>query len=154
MIALNSSSGASRFARTGANRQLQAVVDVIVDQRPLGVDDRLLNRVQLLSQVHAGPALLDHLHDAAQMAFRPLEPIDDLRVGRVQHWENHIPLDRICQRRGSSLRLISRSRCHGSGLFGRSHLLKLDQQQDVINRLDGPADDERPAEARERQQIA
>src|SRR5437660_11252557 len=42
----------------------------------------------------------------------------------------------------------------GAGLLGRAHLLKLDQQQDVVDAFDDAADEQRPAKARKRQQVA
>ncbi len=55
----------------------ETMIDVIVDQRFLGGDDRLFDRVKLLSNVDARPAALDHLDNAAQMTARPIEPLDD-----------------------------------------------------------------------------
>ncbi|WP_394296611.1 hypothetical protein [Metapseudomonas resinovorans] len=39
--------------------------------------------MQLLGDVHAGATVLDHADDAAQMAFRPLQPFDDIAMTLV-----------------------------------------------------------------------
>jgi hypothetical protein len=59
------------------------MIDVVVDQRPLGFADRLLDRMKLLGEVKARPSFVKHLDDAAQMTLGPLEPFDDIRVGVV-----------------------------------------------------------------------
>ena len=66
--------------RHAIQRVLQAVVDVILDQGALGLADGLLHRVQLLGNIHAGTAILDHGDDAAQVALGALEPFDDVAV--------------------------------------------------------------------------
>src|SRR5579863_8463010 len=53
---------------------LHAVVDVILDQLLLGVTQRLLYRVQLLGQLHARPARLEHLDHPRQVSLGTLEP--------------------------------------------------------------------------------
>lgn len=57
---------------------------MIVDQRALSVGDRLLYRMQLLRDVEASSAVLDHFYDPAQVALRPLQPLDDLRVALMK----------------------------------------------------------------------
>lgn len=44
---------------------LQAVIDVILDERALGLANRFLNSMQLLGDVHALTTLFDHGDDAA-----------------------------------------------------------------------------------------
>ena len=51
---------------------------MILNQRPLGLDDGLFDRVKLLRDLQTRPVCLHHLHDAAQMALGPLQPLDDL----------------------------------------------------------------------------
>ena len=58
----------------------KAVVDVIVDQRPLRLGHRPLHRVELGGDVEAGLALLDHRDDTAQMPFGTFQPRGDGRV--------------------------------------------------------------------------
>jgi len=63
--------------------RIQAVIDVIVDQRPLGLADRLLNCVELLGKVEARPGLAEHLDDLVQMSLGASEPFHNLGVGFV-----------------------------------------------------------------------
>ena len=67
----------------GADRVFQAVVDVVLDQRALGLADRFLDRVQLLGDVHTGATVLYHGDDAAQMALGTFQPFDDFRMTLV-----------------------------------------------------------------------
>lgn len=53
-------------------RVLQAVVDMIMNQRFLGLVDRLLDRLQLLRDIEAGATRLQHFNDALQVAIGPL----------------------------------------------------------------------------------
>lgn len=62
----------------------QAMVDVIVDQRALRAGDRVLDRLKLLRDVHARSLLLDHGHDAAKVAGRPVKALDDRGVAGVR----------------------------------------------------------------------
>ncbi len=64
-------------------RCVEAVIDVIVNQRLFGLPDGFLNGVELLSQIEARSALLDHGNDAPQMALRASQPLHDLRVALV-----------------------------------------------------------------------
>ncbi len=65
-------------------RCVEAVIDVIVNQRFFCLPDGLLNGVQLLSQVEARPSLLDHGNDAPQVALRASQTLYDLRVALVK----------------------------------------------------------------------
>lgn len=78
--------GGDRFPRLpseGPDRIFQAVVQVALDERAFGVGDRLLDRMELLGDVEAGLAALDHGNHASKMSLGPHEPLDDLRVGFV-----------------------------------------------------------------------
>ena len=70
---------------------------MILNQRLLGLPNRLFNGVQLLGDLEAGPAGLDHLDDAAQMAVGTIEPFDDVGVTRacLAHAQEPIPPERI-----------------------------------------------------------
>ena len=57
----------SPLPRQRADRVLEAVIEMVLDQRLLRLRDRLLDRVQLLRDVEARAAVLDHLHDAREM---------------------------------------------------------------------------------------
>ena len=61
----------------------QAMIDVVVDERPLGAGKSSLDRLELLRDIDAGPLLLDHPNDAAQMTGSPVQPLDDRRVTGV-----------------------------------------------------------------------
>ena len=56
------------------------MIDVIVDQRSFGFPDGFFDGMKLLGQIDARSALTEHLDDAAQMAFGPLQSLDDIRV--------------------------------------------------------------------------
>jgi hypothetical protein len=62
---------------------------MIVDQRLFGVLDRALDRLQLLRNFGAWPALFDHFDDLAQMTVGALEPLRDFRVIAVAHRDSH-----------------------------------------------------------------
>jgi len=51
-----------------------AVVDVVMDQRPLGLGHRTFDSVQLGGQIDARAPLLDHAYHAAQMPFGAFQP--------------------------------------------------------------------------------
>src|ERR1700722_6855587 len=61
------------------------MVDVIMDQRLLRIHDRALDGLQLLGQLDAWPAILDHLDDHLQVAVGALEALDDLGMVLVDH---------------------------------------------------------------------
>jgi len=61
----------------------QAMIDVIVDECALGAGDSILDRLELLSDIDAGPLLLDHPDDAAQMTGSSVQPLDDRRMTGV-----------------------------------------------------------------------
>ncbi|MGF6169460.1 hypothetical protein M2426_003060 [Pseudomonas moraviensis] len=62
---------------------LQAMIDVILDECSFGLADRFLNRMKLLSDIHALTPFFDHGDDAAQMTVRSLEALDDRLVTLV-----------------------------------------------------------------------
>ena len=61
----------------------EAMIDMIVDKRALRAGDGVLDRLKLLREIDAGSLLLDHPDDAAQMAGRTVQPLDDGRVTGV-----------------------------------------------------------------------
>lgn len=61
-------------------RVCQAMVDVILNQGALGLANGFFHRMQLLGNIHAGTAILDHGDDAAQVALGAFEPFDDVAV--------------------------------------------------------------------------
>jgi len=62
-----------------ADRTIETVVDVIVNEVTPCLADRLFDRDKLLCQLKAIPAFVKHRDDAANMPFRPLEPVDNVR---------------------------------------------------------------------------
>jgi hypothetical protein len=66
-------------------RAVEAMIDVVVNQGLLGVLDRALDRLELLRNLHAGPALLDHLDDHAKVAIGTLEALDDRGMSLMWH---------------------------------------------------------------------
>jgi hypothetical protein len=66
-------------------RPVDAVTDVIVDKRLLGILDRALHRLQLLGDLRARPALLKHFDDLLQMAVGAFQAFDDRWVVAVLH---------------------------------------------------------------------
>jgi hypothetical protein len=84
-MALNSASAARPFRAGHAHRTVETMVDVIADQRLLGVRDRVLDRLQLLGEIEAGAPLREHADDRLQMPVGALEALDDFRMTVVQH---------------------------------------------------------------------
>ncbi|VVT27840.1 conserved hypothetical protein [Sphingomonas aurantiaca] len=68
----------------------QAVIDMIVDQCPLGACDGILNRLELLRQFDTGAVFIDHTDDAAEVTGCPVQAFDDGRVTVVR--VAHVPL--------------------------------------------------------------
>jgi hypothetical protein len=64
---------------------------VIMDQRALCFADGFLDGVELLSKIEAGASFIEHLDDATEMAFGPLQPLDDFRMGFVNVVACHVP---------------------------------------------------------------
>jgi hypothetical protein len=56
------------------------MIKMILDQRLLGLRNGPFDRMELLGNVEAGSARLDHFDDPAQMPLGAFEPLDDLRV--------------------------------------------------------------------------
>lgn len=53
------------------------MVDMIIDQRPLGAGDGVLDRLQLLRDIDAWASAFDHVDDAAQMTAGAVQAFDD-----------------------------------------------------------------------------
>lgn len=65
------------------NRVFQAMVNMILDQRALGLADSLFNCMQLLGNVHAFTPVLNHGDDAAQVTVSTLQALDDRLMALV-----------------------------------------------------------------------
>jgi hypothetical protein len=59
------------------------MIDVIVDEPPLCLTDRLLDGVQLLRKLEAGAAFIEHRDDAAHVPLGPFETFDNVGMGLV-----------------------------------------------------------------------
>ena len=64
-------------------RHAEAVIHVVMDHLPFGRDQAALYRQELLRSVEAGLPFLQHRDHMAQVTLGPLEPFDDVGVGRV-----------------------------------------------------------------------
>ena len=76
--------GRSIALAQGCNRVLKTVVDMVLDERALGLADGLFNRMQLLGNVYTFPPVLDHGNDAAQMTVCTLQALDDRLMALVR----------------------------------------------------------------------
>ena len=63
---------------------IQTMIHVIMDQRALGIDHGFFDRVELLGDVKAGFARLDHLDHGPQMTLGAFQPGDQGRVGCME----------------------------------------------------------------------
>ena len=63
---------------------LKAVIDVILNERALGIGNGLFHRIQLLGDVGAAGMRLDHPDDMRQMSGRALEALGNRRMRCVQ----------------------------------------------------------------------
>src|SRR6266850_111741 len=73
------------LATQRAFRLIEAVLDVVVDQLPLGFGNRAFDRVELLRQVEAASAFLEHSDNRAKVTFGALQASNDGRVAGVRH---------------------------------------------------------------------
>lgn len=69
----------------------ETMVDMIVDECPLGASYGILDRLKLLRDVDARPLFLDHGDDAAQMAPGPIQSLNNRRVTGVS-FVSHAPM--------------------------------------------------------------
>ena len=71
---------------------IEAVIEVIVDQRLFRLANRLFDRVELLRQIDARPTLIDHGNDASQVTLGALQPLDDLRLALMNEGLFKLPV--------------------------------------------------------------
>ena len=57
------------------------MVNMVLDQRAFGLLNRLLNRMKLLGDVHAGLLVLDHPYYACEVPIGTFQPLDDCWMG-------------------------------------------------------------------------
>jgi hypothetical protein len=60
------------------------MIDVIVNQSPLGLADGLFDSMKLLGEIEAGASFAEHFDHPAEMTVSPLQPLDDIRMGFVK----------------------------------------------------------------------
>jgi hypothetical protein len=60
------------------------MIEMVLDQSALGLSDRLLHRMELLRDINAWSAALNHRDNAAEMTLGPLQALDDFGVGGVR----------------------------------------------------------------------
>ena len=60
---------------------VEAMVDMVLNQRAFGLLDRLLHCMQLLRDIGAGLCVFNHSDDARQMPVGAFQPFDDCRMG-------------------------------------------------------------------------
>ena len=67
------------------------MVDVVVDQCPLGLADSLFDSMQLLREIEAGSSLGEHLDHPVQMPLGAPQPLHDFGVGFMNVIVCHAP---------------------------------------------------------------
>ena len=80
-----------------ASVHIQAVLDMIVDEFPLGVCDRAFDSMKLLREVKTGASLLEHRENRGEVAMGALESGDDGGVTGVLHIEDLSPGTGSCK---------------------------------------------------------
>ena len=89
-----------RFCPPTVGGGVEAVIDVIVDQRLLRLADRLLDGMKLLRQVETGAAVREHLDHLVKVTFGALQALDDSGmsfVNMIFHDRDSIPPGGISQ---------------------------------------------------------
>jgi hypothetical protein len=76
---------------------IQAVIDVVMHKSLLGLGDRFLYRMKLLSNVEARLAFLDHVDHGSEMALNSIQTLNDvgmalMYLGRVRHFLVSYPI--------------------------------------------------------------
>lgn len=78
------------LTRVVAHEVLETMVDVVVDERLLGVPDGFLHREELLRDVEAAALLLEHRNDAFEMALGALDALQNFRMRSM--CRNHVDI--------------------------------------------------------------
>ena len=71
----------------GLRRAVEAMGDMIMNQRLLRIVDGVLDGLELLGQLEAWPPLLDHGDHHVQVTAGALEALDDFGMRSVRHVE-------------------------------------------------------------------
>jgi hypothetical protein len=80
------------LARQGTGDSLKAMVEVIAYEGLFSFVDGLFDGMELLGDVNAGSARLDHLDDAAQVTAGTFQPFDNLGMRLMKvHFVSHGP---------------------------------------------------------------
>jgi hypothetical protein len=72
------------LARQCPRNILEAMIEVVLDQRLFCLANRLFDRMKLLRDLQARSTTLDHFDHTAQVACNSIESFDDLRVSLVR----------------------------------------------------------------------
>jgi hypothetical protein len=78
-------------ATFSVGRTIQTMIDVVMNEPPLGLVDGLLDRMKLLSEFNAAAAFLEHFYDPSHVALGTLEPCDDRWMRFVNVFLCHRP---------------------------------------------------------------
>jgi hypothetical protein len=65
-------------------RGVETMIDMVMDQLPFGLPYGFFDRVKLLGELKARPALAEHRDDFSDMPFGAFEPLDDFRVAFME----------------------------------------------------------------------
>ncbi|VVS96732.1 conserved hypothetical protein [Rhizobium sp. EC-SD404] len=76
-------------SRLAVARRSQAMIEMIVNEGPLGLLNGLLHGVHLLRDVEARTLRLDHRNDALEMSFSALEALDDVGMRGMKVGMSH-----------------------------------------------------------------
>ncbi len=68
---------------------IEAMIKMVMDQRPLRCIDRPFNRMELLDDLRTGPMRLDQTNNTIQVATCSPEALDDLWMAVVDMFVRH-----------------------------------------------------------------
>src|SRR5215211_3561689 len=88
--------GARRLA-SAIGRRIEAMIDVVMNQRFFSFAEGFFDGVQLLGNIDTWTSLLDHRNDPPEVPLRPLQALHDIPMRLVYHLEDPIPLHRMRQ---------------------------------------------------------
>jgi hypothetical protein len=76
--------GCARLTAGRADSRFQAVVEMVMNERLLGLANGAFNRVKLLREFQTGAALFDHPDGAVQVSFGTAQTPDDVGMGLMK----------------------------------------------------------------------
>lgn len=68
---------------------VEAVIDMIVDQNPLGIGHGLFDGPKLLGDIDAGPMVFEHGNHGPQVAIGTFQPGNEGRMACMKVWFCH-----------------------------------------------------------------